>query len=137
MSNPYYDICALTMRLHLLIAGGRSDSEAADALRDQMDSLYLKLAPHEKADVRVWSALMYEFETYKSGKPVVRPQQFCTQESRANNDSSNESEKIVLPVEADIDKDNFFTVTDATKVIGRYNDSSSFANAMYEKLMER
>jgi hypothetical protein len=80
LTQAYIDLCALTMRLHLLIADSRE--EEADAVRDEMDIPWRKCTEAERKDSAIWSALMYEFENYKLGKPVVRDKHFVDNNSR-------------------------------------------------------
>jgi hypothetical protein len=52
LTQAYIDLCALTMRLHLLIADSRE--EEADAVRDEMDIPWRQCTEERKEKIRLF-----------------------------------------------------------------------------------
>ncbi len=68
--NAANEYARLLMRLHRMWLKGKDGSEEADALRDQMDSLWVQLAESEIAELREYAAELNEFNGVASGAQV-------------------------------------------------------------------
>jgi hypothetical protein len=88
MSDAKLQLLKDALELDLLDKEGLGSSVLADNLRDRMLAPFEAMTPADRKESQVWSALFGEFENYRAGKVIQRPEKFV------QSDTGPEAEKL-------------------------------------------